>query len=204
MQGEVHDPNAYYCMAGVSGHAGLFSNARDLAFLASTMLTGEYKGKEYFSKEVIDLFTAEDKDNPGFGLGWWVQGDHNRDRYFGTKCSGKTFGHQGFTGTLTMIDPEKNLVIVLLTNKIHSRLLEGDKTLNAYRGNYYTTGKLGFVPELIMTGIDRGEVDETEYISVVESIAGDMKETIDKKKITDEDDPRILAYDALMSVVTED
>ncbi|MCR5557612.1 MAG: carboxylesterase family protein [Butyrivibrio sp.] len=200
LQGEVHDPNAFYCMAGVSGHAGLFSNAEDLAKLASVMLTGKYQGKEYFSRECIETFTAEDPENPGFGLGWWVQGDHKRDRYFGTKCSRATFGHQGFTGTLTMIDPEKELVIVLLTNKIHSRLLEGDKTLSAYRGNYYTTGKLGFAPELIMTGIDK-EANESEYRDVIGKIADDMKETLDKKNITDEDDPRMLAYKSLLGVM---
>ena len=198
--GEVHDPNAYYCMAGVSGHAGLFSNASDLARLANLMLTGEYEGKDYFSKECIDLFTKEDKDNPGFGLGWWVQGDHKRDKYFGTKCNNKTFGHQGFTGTLTMIDPDKNLVIVLLTNKIHSRLLDGDQTLNAYKGNYYTTAKLGFVPELIMTGIDR-ETDEADYISVISDIADGYKNTINEKGITDENDPRMLAFESLQSVL---
>lgn len=200
LQGEVHDPNAYYCMAGVSGHAGLFSNAEDLARLAGVMLTGEYEGKEYFTRECIDLFTKEDKDNPGFGLGWWVQGDHKRDKYFGTKCSSKTFGHQGFTGTLTMIDPDKNLVIVLLTNKIHSRLLDGDETLSAYKGNYYTTAKLGFVPELIYTGIDR-DAEESEYIGVISDIAQGYKDNIDEKGISSEDDPRILAYKSLMSVV---
>ena len=165
------------------------------------MLTGKYQGKEYFTDDVIERFTAEDKENPGFGLGWWVQGEHNRDRYFGTKCSRRTFGHQGFTGTLTMIDPEKELVIVLLTNKIHSRLLDGDKTLSAYRGNYYTTAKLGFVPELIMTGIDKDEVEDDRYIEVILGMADAMKETIDKKGITNEVDPRMLAYNALMSTV---
>lgn len=198
--GEVHDPNAYYCMAGVSGHAGLFSNAEDLARLASVMLTGEYQGKEYFSRECIDLFTKEDKDNPGYGLGWWVQGDHNYDGYFGEKCSSKTFGHQGFTGTLTLIDPDKNLVIVLLTNKIHSRLLEGTDNLNAYRGNFYTTAKLGFVPELIMTGTDE-KADESDYRGVLSKMADDYKKIIDKKGISAEDDPRMLAYKSLLSVL---
>ena len=99
-----------------------------------------------------------------------------------------------------MIDPDKNLVIVLLTNKIHSRLLDGDQTLNAYKGNYYTTAKLGFVPELIMTGIDR-ETDEADYISVISDIADGYKNTIDEKGITDENDPRMLAFESLQSVL---
>ena len=99
-----------------------------------------------------------------------------------------------------MIDPDKNLVIVLLTNKIHSRLLDGDETLSAYKGNYYTTAKLGFVPELIYTGIDR-DAEESEYIGVISDIAQGYKDTIDEKGISAEDDPRILAYKSLMSVV---
>ncbi|MCR4907462.1 MAG: serine hydrolase, partial [Lachnospiraceae bacterium] len=85
IQGEVHDPNAYYCMAGISGHAGLFSNAADLAKLVSVMLTGGYGDKSYFSRDVIDLFTAPKSEAyPNYGLGWWREAYHRRDHYFGS------------------------------------------------------------------------------------------------------------------------
>ena len=85
LQGEVHDPNAYFCMNGISGHAGLFANATDLAKLASVMLTGGYGKYQYFSRDVIDMFTApKHEDYTYYGLGWWREGDHGRDRYFGS------------------------------------------------------------------------------------------------------------------------
>ena len=77
LQGEVHDPNAFFCMNGVSGHAGLFSNAADLAKLASVMLTGGYGKYKFFSRDVIDMFTAPKHENyTYYGLGWWREGDH--------------------------------------------------------------------------------------------------------------------------------
>jgi CubicO group peptidase (beta-lactamase class C family) len=67
LQGEVHDPNAYYCMDGVSGHAGMFSNASDLAVLASVMLSGGYGEHRFFSKDVIAQFTApSDSTSPDY------------------------------------------------------------------------------------------------------------------------------------------
>ena len=150
LQGEVHDYKAYHSMGGISGHAGLFANATDLAKLASLMLTGGYGDREYFSKEVIDLFTTpRSKEDLSYGLGWYVHADDTWDKYFGEETSKKAFGHQGFTGTLTMIDPDNDLVVVFLTNKIHSKIKPNDKTFNRFMGNYYTTGSLGFVMQII-------------------------------------------------------
>ena len=199
IQGEVHDPNAYYCMAGISGHAGLFSNASDLARLASVMLTGGYGERRYFSRDVIDLFTAPKSEAyPSFGLGWWREADHRRDHYFGSTAGSTVFGHQGFTGTLTMIDPDHQLVIVLLTNKIHSRLLENDETLSKYKGNYYTTATLGFVPEIIEIGLDSDHVDDGVWKGLLSDMAADAKRQIDAEGITDKDHPAIHAYNALL------
>ncbi len=193
LRGEVHDPNAFYCMSGVSGHAGMFSTATELAYLASLMLDGTYGEQEYFSREVIGEFTApKDAENDNFGLGWWRQGDHRRDSFFGTQCSEKTFGHQGFTGTLTMIDPEDRLIVVLLTNKIHSTTL-GD-SLSKFRGNYYTTARLGFAPEIIQTG----EKNPDDPVGALESL---MQERIDAAEENAagkaSDYPVVLAYEAL-------
>lgn len=152
LQGEVHDEKAYYSMGGISGNAGLFGNATDLARLANVMLTGEYEGGVFFSKDVIDMFTApksEEKQN--WGLGWWRQGHMQRAKYFSTKAGENTFGHQGWTGTLVMIDPDEKLVIAFLTNKINTPVK--DPVTKEFMGNDYTTATLGFVPELIYKGM---------------------------------------------------
>ena len=200
IQGEVHDPNAYYCMAGVSGHAGLFSSATDLAKLASVMLTGGYGDKKYFSRDVIDLFTAPKSEAyPNFGLGWWREADHRRDWYFGSITDSGAFGHQGFTGTLSVIDPDNDLVIVLLTNKIHTPMLENDETLGKWYGNFYTTASLGFASQIIKMGMTE-DVDESVWSVLISDMAADAKRQLDNEGITDESHPRMKAYKALMSV----
>lgn len=157
IQGQVHDEKAYYAMGGISGHAGLFANATDLAKFASVMLTGGYGNKNYFSRNVLDTFSApkrEDKKSATWGLGWWREADHGRDWYFGTQASSDTIGHQGWTGTLTMINPDENLVVVYLTNKINSPVTDKETDPNTFNGNWYTSSTLGFVPQLINMGLD--------------------------------------------------
>lgn len=200
IQGEAHDPNAYYCMAGISGHAGLFSSASDLAKLASLMLTGGYGDKTYFSQDVIDLFTApKGEAYPNFGLGWWREAGHRRDWYFGSITDSSAFGHQGFTGTLTLIDPDNNLVVVLLTNKIHTPMMENDETLGKWNGNFYTTASLGFAPQIIKMGMAEN-IEESMWSALVSDMAADAKRQLDKEGITDADHPRMKAYKALLSV----
>ena len=200
LQGEVHDPNAYYCMAGISGHAGLFSDATDLAKLASVMLTGGYGGKMYFSRDVIDLFTApKSEEYPNYGLGWWREAGHRRDWYFGSITDSDAFGHQGFTGTLSMIDPDNDLVVVLLTNKLHTPMMENDETLGKWYGNFYTTASLGFAPQIIKMGMS-DNVDDDIYSRLASDMAADMKRQLDEEEITDEDHPAMKAYQAMLSV----
>lgn len=146
VQGEVHDEKAYYAMDGVSGHAGLFSNAEDLARLASLMLTGGSGGRKYFDKDVIDEFTKpKSPEAPTWGLGWWRQGSAGRNNYFTTHSSSATVGHQGWTGTLTVIDPEENLVIALLTNKKNSPVLDNAVAPNDFYSDNMVLGALGCV-----------------------------------------------------------
>ncbi len=147
LQGEVHDELSWYCMEGVSGHAGLFSNAGDLAKLAELMLTGKYGNKQYFSPDVIAEFTED--YGTGYGLGWWVQGDHEWDSFFGENAPSSVFGHQGWTGTLTVIDPEHDMVIVYLTNKINTPIENPAADANGFSGSRYVSGRLGFVPRWI-------------------------------------------------------
>ena len=157
LRGEVHDEKAYYNMQGVSGHAGMFANASDLAKLASVMLCGGYGKHRFFSRNVMDQFTAPKKENAGnWGLGWWRQGDNQRVWYFGTQAGSGTIGHQGWTGTMVMIDPVRNLVIAYLTNRINSPVTDAKENADMFDGNWYTSSTLGFVPQILSLGIDAG------------------------------------------------
>ena len=158
LQGQVHDEKAYYSMAGISGHAGLFANATDLAKLASVMLDGGYGQNRFFSRNVMDMFTAPKKeDAANWGLGWWRQGDDQRVWYFGTQAESGTMGHQGWTGTLCMIDPDRRLVVVYLTNKINTMVTDVNVDANKFNGGWYTAGTLGFVPQILSIGMDSEE-----------------------------------------------
>ena len=155
LQGEAHDEMAYYSMQGVSGHAGLFASATDLAKLASVMLSGGYGEHRYFSHNVMDLFMAPKAENAGnWGLGWWRQGDGQRIWYFGTQADSETVGHQGWTGTLFMIDPDRDLIIVYLTNKINSSVTDVQVNPDKFNGGWYTASTLGFVPQILSMGMD--------------------------------------------------
>ncbi len=171
LQGQVHDEKAWYCMGGVSGHAGLFSSASDLAVLASVMLTGGYGRYRFFSRDVLDQFTAPKSiDFSQWGLGWWREGDDKRVWYFGTQSASGTIGHQGWTGTLVMIDPSRNLVMVYLTNKINSPVTDPDTNLNRFDGNHFTASTLGFVPQILSVGMDT----ETDISGQLLDLAADM------------------------------
>ena len=171
LQGEVHDEKAWYCMNGVSGHAGLFASAADLAKLASVMLTGGYGGYRFFSLDLMDLFTAPKSSEYGqWGLGWWRQGDDRRVWYFGTQASSGTVGHQGWTGTLVMIDSDRDLVVVYLTNKINSPVTDPSASLNSFDGGCYTASTLGFVPQILSIGLD----GETDVSGQLLDLAADM------------------------------
>lgn len=116
LQGYVHDPTAAL-LAGVSGNAGLFSNAHDLAVIGQMLLNGgEYGGRRYFKNETVDLFTkANFVSNRGLGF------DSNNDgsAKVADKASSATYGHLGFTGTALWVDPENELVFTFLSNRIH-------------------------------------------------------------------------------------
>ncbi|MBR2764500.1 MAG: penicillin binding protein PBP4B, partial [Blautia sp.] len=155
LQGEVHDETAYYSMNGVSGHAGMFASATDLAKLASVMLSGGYGEHRFFSGNVMEQFTAPKKEDAGnWGLGWWRQGDSQRVWYFGTQAKSGTIGHQGWTGTLVMIDPDRQLVIAFLTNRINSPVTDRQESPDQFDGNWFTTSTVGFVPQILSIGMD--------------------------------------------------
>ena len=117
--GTVHDERAAM-MGGVAGHAGLFSNASDLAKLGQMLLQkGFYGGYRYYKPETINLFTAKQFDKSRRGLGWDKPVQSEWSSPTSLKASPKTFGHTGFTGTCVWIDPEFDLVYIFLSNRVY-------------------------------------------------------------------------------------
>ena len=183
LRGEVHDYKAFHSMGGVSGHAGLFSNAEDIATLASVMLTGGYGGYKFFSRNVIDSFTApQSSSSANWGIGWWREGDEQRVWYFGTPSSSQAFGHQGWTGTLVIIDPSRNLVVAYLTNKISSPVVKPYTGKRIFAGNWYTSATLGFVTQILSIGMDCGkDINISEQLlSLLKDMAHDSEKLIPK------------------------
>jgi len=122
LDGYVHDMGAAM-QGGVGGHAGLFSNANDLAKLMQMYLqNGEYAGERYLSEEVVKEFTEcqfPDNDNRrGAGFDKAALSEEEGGPA-SENASQKGFGHSGFTGTLVWADPETQIVYVFLSNRIH-------------------------------------------------------------------------------------
>lgn len=119
--GTVHDPNAY-AMGGVSGHAGLFSTAEEVAQLMQMLLNGgEYKGQRYLKAETISLFNQRHYASKGNrrALGFDKQlFNPSKSGQTCTEASQNSFGHTGFTGTMVWADPDKDLVYVFLSNRV--------------------------------------------------------------------------------------
>jgi len=124
--GEVHDENAGR-LGGVSGHAGLFSTAPDLAKFArwlllerdgSGYLCGDIRCPPNFKNETVPLFIHRQNIPPGSSraLGWDTPSELSSA---GTKMGPNAFGHTGFTGTSIWFDPDRGLFIILLTNRVN-------------------------------------------------------------------------------------
>lgn len=121
LRGDVHDPGAAM-FGGVAGHAGLFSNAYDLAQLYLMLLNGgKWNETQYFKKETIDYFTGYHSDVSRRGYGFdKPEKDNatNADPYPSKYASPQTFGHTGFTGTCVWADPKENLLFIFLSNRV--------------------------------------------------------------------------------------
>jgi len=132
--GDVNDGNAGMASDGIAGHAGLFSNVEDLAILTQMMLNGgELNGVKIYDQKTINEFTknylGENNRGYGFELNSTYMGDNVKNSY----------GHNGFTGTHIIINPEKNMSFIILTNKQNLGLNE--------EGSYNGTFK--FVNEIV-------------------------------------------------------
>jgi len=148
LQGDVHDQGAAM-LGGISGHAGLFGNARDVAVMMQMFLNGgNYGGRHFINKQTLELFTSyqfPENDNRR-GLGFdkpLLEFEEHR-----TNCrsaSPVSFGHSGFTGTYTWADPETGLIYVFLSNRVYpdmdnKKIMELDIRTNIHQLFYEAIG----------------------------------------------------------------
>ena len=128
--GYTHDETAAF-LGNVSGNAGLFSNANDLAKLLQMFLNlGEYGGERYLSRETIQMFTQTASSISRRGMGF-DKPDVVRPQDSPTSASApaSAYGHTGFTGTCFWVDPDNKLIYILLSNRVypsrtHKQLME--------------------------------------------------------------------------------
>jgi CubicO group peptidase (beta-lactamase class C family) len=119
LRGVVHDPLARL-QGGISGNAGLFSTADDLAIFAQMMLNkGEFKGVRILSPLAVERMTEIFPllSSSGRGFGWDINTDYSTVR--GDLFGYKSYGHSGYTGTSIWIDPETQTAVIFLTNRVH-------------------------------------------------------------------------------------
>ena len=114
LQGEVHDENAY-ALGGIAGHAGLFSTAADLAVFAQMMLNGgEFNGTRIVADSTVALFSTRAAGTRA--LGWdTCGGSGSCGKYLGADA----YGHTGFTCTSMWLDPDRDMFVILLTNRVY-------------------------------------------------------------------------------------
>ena len=115
LRGEVHDENAY-ALGGVAGHAGLFSTVSDLSMFAQMLLNGgSFNGTRIIADSTVQLFTRRAAGTRA--LGWdTCAGAFGCGKYMGAEA----YGHTGYTGTSLWIDPERDMFVILLTNRVHA------------------------------------------------------------------------------------
>ncbi|WP_316797501.1 serine hydrolase domain-containing protein [Pedobacter agri] len=117
--GYVHDQGAALA-GGVSGHAGLFSSANDLAIIYQMLLNkGTYGGTQYFKPETVDMFTSKQSNVSRRGLGFDRWDPDSTKHYPSNLASPQTYGHTGYTGTCVWVDPSRGLVYVFLSNRVN-------------------------------------------------------------------------------------
>jgi uncharacterized protein YbbC (DUF1343 family) len=155
MRGEVHDPRAFR-LGGVAGHAGLFSTASDLARFARMILGGgALDGVRVLSPALLGKMLAP-HDVPGGirALGWDVQSSYSSTR--GLALSRRAVGHTGYTGTSLWIDPERNLFVLFLSNRVHpdgkGAVLPLAAAIATLAGTTLSPGPVG--PSAFALGID--------------------------------------------------
>lgn len=138
IQGHVHDMTAAL-FGGVSGHAGLFSNAYDLAVLFQMLLNGGvYGGHRFLKPETIRLFTTRCPDCARRGMGFDMKDQAGSNSHISPLASDRTFGHLGFTGTCVWADPEHDLIFIFLSNRTYPSMASNKLQEGRYRQRIQT------------------------------------------------------------------
>ncbi|TDW16328.1 LPXTG-motif cell wall-anchored protein [Breznakia blatticola] len=186
LRGEVHDEKAYYTLAGVAGHAGIFSTPHDVAILYQLMLNnGTYNGVTLFDKETVDMF-LEPNDiindggytNSTYALGWYTNdvdyqwGSTNWPTYFSYYADYSTFGHQGWSGPVAFADPENNIVVVYMRNRPHNPVVGPE-----YPNSFVNSGTGASTYRMVAERIYRDAFGFDTYVSSLPNI-GEEKEVI--------------------------
>ncbi|MEO6132101.1 MAG: serine hydrolase [Saprospiraceae bacterium] len=156
LQGYVHDMTSAM-LGGVSGHAGLFSNAEDLAILFQMLMNkGYYGGTQYIDPNVIDVFTSRYQNSTRRGIGFDMKElDKAKSQLTSMYSSPSTYGHTGFTGICVWNDPQSKLVYVFLSNRtfpsMHNGLLSTYNIRERIHSRAYRAieGYKGYTHELI-------------------------------------------------------
>lgn len=129
LQGDVHDQGAAM-LGGVSGHAGVFATANDLAIFYQLLLNkGTYGGKRYFKASTVELFTTRQSSTSRRGLGFDRWDPTAIPAYPSALATPETFGHTGYTGTCVWADAKNDLIYVFLSNRVYPELSDKLSTL---------------------------------------------------------------------------
>lgn len=130
LHGYVHDQGAAM-VGGVSGHAGLFASANDLAINYQMLLNGgTYGGDQYFKPQTVEMFTSKQSPVSRRGLGFDRYDPDTTKEYPSKLASPQTFGHTGYTGTCVWVDPKDDLVYIFLSNRVHPAVTDKLYKLN--------------------------------------------------------------------------
>jgi serine-type D-Ala-D-Ala carboxypeptidase len=125
LKGEVNDGNTWYANGGISGAAGLFSNANDLEKLVDMLINkGKVGSKQFISAQTIEAFLTKDKFNNGIG---WMMDPANS---FMRNAPEGSFGHSGFTGPSISVIPQEKISVIFLINRQNTGLLSDGEYYN--------------------------------------------------------------------------
>ena len=129
LEGYVHDQGAALA-GGVSGHAGLFASANDVAIIYQMLLNkGAYGGMQYFKPQTVEMFTVKQSNVSRRGLGFDRWDPDLSKKYPSATASPQTYGHTGYTGTCVWVDPSRGLVYVFLSNRVYPSVTEKLSTM---------------------------------------------------------------------------
>lgn len=150
LTGRVHDMAAAM-LGGVSGHAGLFADARDLATVFQMLMqNGEYGGKKYLSAETINDWTKRYKNSTRRGIGFDMKElNKGKTQLMSYLAPPSTYGHTGFTGICAWNDPDNQLTYIFLSNRTFPRMTNSRMKDNKIREKIHTRAYLamkGFKP----------------------------------------------------------